>query len=160
MKMCLETSAIIGFLKDEPDCRSIEKLLALSESGQIELFVSSFAWEEAYKPLLDELGTNKKERLMKLTKHLPKVARIGEWTIGSDILGHNDSSTIELTLSKASRSDKEQFLSYAALGIDFFITKDKDFLKKLVRTRLEKEYGFQIGTAHECLDWIRQRGIY
>ncbi len=158
MKICLETSCIIGFLKDEPDCRSIERLLTLAESDQLELFVSNFAWEESYKPL-DELGNSRKECLRCVAKHLPKVARIGEWILGEDVLGHDDSAEIEGVLSKASRPDKEQFLSSAALGLDFFTTKDDDYLKESVRNKLVKEYGFQVGTPDECVNWIKHKGI-
>jgi len=159
MKICLETSCIIGFLKGEPDCQPIEKLLTLAETGQVKLFISNFAWEETYKPL-DELGNSRKERLEHLTNPSPKVARLGEWVLGEDVLGHDDSAEIESALSKASRPDREQFLSYAALGLDFFVTKDKHYLKKSVRSKFVKQYGFQVGKPDECMDWIKQRGIY
>ena len=158
MKICLETSSIIGFLQGERDCQPVERLLTLAESGQVELFVSDFAWEEIYKPL-DELGNSRKERLRYVAKHLPKVARIGEWELGSDVLGHDDSAEIEGALSQTGRPDREQFLSYAALGLDFFVTKDKDYLKKSVRSKFVKEYGFKVGRADECVDWLEQRGI-
>ncbi len=157
MKICLETSAIIGFLNDEPDCQAVEKLLILAETSQIELFVSNFAWEETYKPV-NESASNKKERLKNLTNHLPKVARLGEWVLGVDALGHDDSAEIEATLSKASRPDREQFLSYAALGLDFFVTKDKGYLKKSIHNRFAKEFGFQVGTPDECVHWIKGKG--
>lgn len=156
MRICLETSVIIGFLQDEPDCQPIETLLTLAENNQIELFASNFAWEEAYKPL-NKLGKSRKERLMRLTKHLPKVARLGEWQLGLDVLGHDDSPEIEFTVSKASRSDIEQFLSYAALSLDFFVTKDRGFLKKSVHSKLTNEYGFQVGTVKECINWLKQK---
>jgi hypothetical protein len=159
MKICLETSCIIGFLKNESDCEPIDKILTLAEAGQVELFVSDFAWQEQYKPL-DELGNSRKERLCKVIYNAPRVARIGEWVLGEDVLGHDDSSEIEHTLSRASRPDREQFLSYAALGFDFFVTKDAHFLKKSVRSKLMKEYGFQVGTPAECGGWINQKGIY
>ena len=159
MKICLETSTIIGFLQDEPDCQSIERLLVLAKAGLIELFVSDFAWQEIYK-LLDEKGNTKKECLKQVAKHLPKAARIGEWRLGFDVLAHNDSIEIEKTLSHSSRSDTEQFLSYAALDVDFFVTKDKHYLKKSVRSELVKEYGFQIGTADECIGWLKQKGVF
>ena len=155
MKICLETSAIIGFLNDEPDCQAVEKLLILAETSQIELFVSSFAWEETYKPL-NESASSKKERLARLANPSPKVARIGELVLGEDVLGSDDSVEIEDTLSKTSRPDREQFLSYAALGLDFFVTKDKHFLKKSVRNKLTKQYNFQIGTPDECIHWIEE----
>ena len=159
MKICLETSCIIGFLNGEPDCEPVGRLLTLAEAGHVELFVSDFAWEETYKPL-DKLGTSRKERLRYVTEHLPKVARIGEWRIGLDVLGHDDSAEIERALLQASRPDREQFLSYAAFGLTFFVTKDNDYLKKSVRSKLVKQYGFQVGTPDECMDWIEQREIY
>lgn len=99
--------------------------MTLTETGYVELFVSDFAWEETYKPL-DKLGTSRKERLRYVTKYLPKVAHMGEWRIGLDVLGHDDSAEIECTLLQASRLDGEQFLSYAAFGPTFFATKDDD----------------------------------
>ena len=158
MKICLETSCIIGFLKGESDCQPIDKILTFAETGQLELFVSDLAWEEIHKPL-DEIGNRRKERLKSLTNHLPKVARIGEGVLGEDVLGHDDSTDIERSLSKASRPDKEQFLSYAALGLDFFVTKDDHYLKKSVRSKFVKAYGFEVGRAAECVHWIEQRGI-
>ena len=157
MKICIETSYIIGFLRGETDCVHVERLLALAESGQVEVFISDFAWEETYKPM-DEFGNSRMERLRCVAKHLPKVARIGEWRLGLDVLGHNDSAEIESTLSQASRSDREQFLSYAALGLDFFVTKDEHYLKKSVRNKYEKEYGFRVGRADECINWIEWGG--
>ena len=159
MKICLETSCIIGFLKGEPDCEPIERLLTLAVTGDLEFFVSTFAWEEQYKPL-DELGKHRKEQLERLANPSPKVARLGEWVLGKDVLGHNDSAKIENTLSKASRPDREQFLSYAALGLDFFVTKDNHFLRKSVRSKLVLQYGFQAGTPEECVHWIKQSKIY
>jgi len=155
MKICLETSCVIGFLKGEPDCEPIEKLLSLAETSDSELFVSNFTWEEQYKPL-DELGKHRKERLKRLANLPPKVARLGEWVLGEDALGHDDSARIESTLSKASRADREQFLSYATLGLDFFVTKDYHFLKKSVRSKLISHYGFQVGTPEKCVHWIKQ----
>lgn len=159
MKVCLETSSIIGFLKGEPDCEPVEKLLTLAESGQLEVFVSNFAWEEVCKPM-DELGNSGMERLRCVAKGLPKVARVGEWRLGLDGLGHDNSADIERTISQASRPDREQFLSYAALGLGFFVTKDKHYLKKSVRNKYEKEYGFRVGRADECVEWIEQGRIY
>jgi hypothetical protein len=138
MKMCLETSCIIGFLNGEPDCEPVGRLLTLAETGHVELFVSDFAWKETYKPL-DKLGISRKERLRYVTEHLPKVARIGEWRIGLDVLGHDDSAGIERTLLQASRLDGEQFLSYAAFSLTFFATKDNGYLKKSVRSKLIKQ---------------------
>lgn len=158
MKICLETSCIIGFLKGEPGCKPIERLLTLAETGDAELFVSDLAWKEQYKPL-DELGDSRKKRLWQVFCNTPKVARIGEWVLGEDVLGHDDSAEIEAALSHASRPDREQFLSYTALGLDFFITKDNDYLKKSVRSKLVKQYGFQVGTPQECLTWIQESGI-
>jgi predicted nucleic acid-binding protein len=155
MKICLETSAIIGFFNDEQDCQAIEKLLTLAEAAQVELLTSNFAWEEQYKPL-NELGNSRKERLKCLTRYLPKVARIGEWQLGVDVLGSDDSAEIESTLSKASRPDREQFLSYAALGLDFFVTKDKHYLKKSIRSKLIKQYSFKVGTPNECIHSIEE----
>ena len=146
---------------NESDCEPIDKILTLAEAGSVELFVSDFAWEEQYKPLLDELGARRKERLCKVVCNAPKVARIEEWVLGEDALGHDDSAEIEHTLSRASRPDREQFLSYAALGLDFFVTKDKEhYLKKSVRGKFVKEYGFQLGTPAECVGWINQKRIY
>jgi hypothetical protein len=155
MKICLETSAIIGFCKDEPDCQPIERLLTLAENYQVEILISNFAWDEQYKPL-DELGNSRKERIARLANPSPKVARIGEWVLGEDVLGSDDSVEIGDTLSKTSRPDSEQFLSYAALGLDFFVTKDKHFLKKSVRNKLTKKYKFHIGTPDECIHWIEE----
>ncbi len=72
MKICLETSAIIGFLNDEPDCQAVEKLLTLAENHQLEIFVSNFAWDEQLKPL-NELGNSRKERLARLANPPPKL---------------------------------------------------------------------------------------
>ncbi|MBU2607987.1 MAG: hypothetical protein KKF26_01570 [Chloroflexi bacterium] len=155
MKICIETSAIIGFLKGEFDCQPIEQLLTLAEAGEVEILVSSFAWDEVYKPL-NELGNSKKERLRQMVQHLPKVARSGEWRLGFDVLGHEGSAEIEHSLSRASRSDKEQFLSYASLGLDFFVTKDKHFLKESVRTDFKRKYSFQVGNPKDCVDWIKK----
>jgi hypothetical protein len=128
----------------------------MAETGQAELFVS---WGEIYKPL-DKLGEIRKKRLVRVAKQLPKVARIGEWQLGINVLGHSDSAEIEDTILKASRPDREQFLSYAALGLNFFVTKDKDYLKKSVRQKFIKQYGFQVGKPDECLGWIKKRGVY
>ena len=152
-KICLETSAIIGFLKDEPDCQSIERILRLAEAGQVELFVSDFAWDEIYKPL-DALGNSRKKRLEAITRHSPRVARLGEWCLGFDMLGHDESVEIEDTLFPAGRADREQFLSYAALSLDFFVTKDKHFLRKSAGEKMEEEYGFRVCTPDECSSQI------
>jgi len=118
--------------------------------------VSSFAWDEVYKPL-NELGNSKKERLRRVVQHLPKVARLGEWRLDFDVLGHEGSAEIEHSLSRASRPDKEQFLSYASLGLGFFVTKDKHFLKESVRTDFKRKYSFQAGNPKDCVDWIKKR---
>ncbi len=157
MKICLETSSIIGFLKGEHDCQPIEGLLTLAETSGIEIFVSHFAWEEIYKPL-NGLGNSRKERLRRVAKHLPKVARLDELRLDFDVLGHDGSAEMEGVLLKAGRPDTEQFLSYAAFGLEFFVTKDEHYLKKSAQSKLE-EWGFSICTAEECLNWIRQRGI-
>ena len=158
MRVCLETSCIIGFLNDEPDCRSIERLLNLAETGHVDLFVSDFAWRETRQPI-GELDKRKMQRLKCATKPLPKVARIGEWVLGEDVLGHDDSLDIETALSRASRPDREQFLSYAAVGLDFFVTKDNHYLKNSVRARLANQYGFKVGMPEECLSWLKKCGI-
>jgi predicted nucleic acid-binding protein len=157
MKIFLETSSIIGFLNSEPDCQAIDKILTLAKAGQIEIFVSDFAWEEQKGPL-DEMGSSKKKRLESLANHAAKVARIGEWVLGVDVLAHDNSAEIESTLSTASQPDREQFLSHAALGSDFFVTKDKDFLKESVLSKFAKQYGFKVGTPEECLTFIEKRG--
>ena len=51
MMVCLETSCIIGFLNDEPDCQPIEKLPNLAETNHIQLFASDFAWNETCQPV-------------------------------------------------------------------------------------------------------------
>jgi hypothetical protein len=104
----METSVIIGFLKGEFDCQPIEQLLTLAEAGEIEIFVSSFAWDEVYKPL-NELGNSNKERVRRVVQHLPKVARLGEWELDFDVLGHKGSAEIEHSLSRASRQTKNSF---------------------------------------------------
>jgi hypothetical protein len=158
MRVCLETSCIIGFLNGEPDCQAIEVLLNLADTGYIELSVSDFAWEEIYQPI-SELGKREIQRLRRVANPMPKVARIGEWALGEDVLGRDDSSDIEATLSHASRPDKEQFLSYTAIGLDFFVTKDNHYLKRSVRTRLVNQYGFEVGRPGECLNWLKKCGI-
>ena len=158
MRVCLETSCIIGFLNGEPDCQSMEMLLNLAETGHIELFASDFAWGETRQPT-SEPGKRRMQRLRCATKPVPKVARIGEWVLGEDVLGHDDSSGMEATLSRASRPDREQFLSYAAVGLDFFVTKDDHYLKRSVRARLANQYGFRVGRPEECLTWLKKCGI-
>ena len=155
-RICLETSSIIGFVKGEPDCQPVEQLLTLAETGEVEIFVSDFAWKEAYKPL-DELGNSRKELVRRVAKALAKVARLGEWELGLDVLGHDNSAELEHSLSIANQPDKEQFLSYAALGLDFFVTKDNHFLRSHVRNKFREEYGFQVGNAKECMDWVNKR---
>lgn len=59
-KICLETSVIIGFLNDEPDCEAVDTLMALAEGGILKLYISDFAWAEQYKPL-NESSEQKKE---------------------------------------------------------------------------------------------------
>ena len=161
MKICLETSSISGFLKGEPDCEPIERLLTLAETGKVELFVSSFAWKEIYDPL-DELGSSRRERLSQVAKRFSKVAWVRHtWKIiGLDVSGKDDFAEVERSLSQASGLDGDHFLSYAALGLNFFVTKDRGYLEEPVRSQLVKKYDFQVGTADECVDWIGQRGVY
>ncbi|MFC2026403.1 hypothetical protein ACFLUX_00290 [Chloroflexota bacterium] len=131
----------------------------LAETGHIELFASDFAWGEVHQPT-SELGERRMQRLRRVANHAPKVFRIGESVLGGeDVLGHDGSSDIESTLSHASRPDKEQFLSYAALGLDFFVTKDEHHLKMSVKTKLANQYRFQIGKPEECLAWLEKCGI-
>ncbi len=157
MKVCLETSCIIGFLNCETDCQPIERLLTLAEDSQVELYVSDFAWQEIVTPL-DQSGVEKMERLRRVAKYLPKVARLGEWVLGEHVLGHDNSPGIERGLSHASRPDREQFLSYAAVGLDYFVTKDHHYLKRSVRTQFVDQYGFEIGMPEECLAWLEKQG--
>ncbi len=80
--------------------------------------------------------------------------------LGECVLGHDDSCEVEVVLSRASRPDIEQFLSYAAVCLDFFVTKDNHYLKKSVQTKLTKEYGSRVGNPQQCLNWLKERGVY
>ncbi|MEW6143074.1 MAG: hypothetical protein AB1597_08005 [Chloroflexota bacterium] len=124
-----------------------------AESGELDVFVSDFAWDEIYKAP-DAAGKSGKERLRRVATPLQKAAHLDEWKLGVDILGHTDSSKMDKVLSRASRPDREQFLSYAAIGLDYFVTEDKHYLRKTVRNKLTKEYGLIVCSVAECVEAI------
>ncbi len=155
----LETSAAIAYLVNEPEWEDIERLLALAEAARIQLVMSEFAWSEikpGHKHRRDRL-----ERLQNVAQPIPKVARVGEWRVGLDMLAHDASNEIETSFPrKAGREDREQFLSYAARATaSYFVTKDKDFLKGSMRTSVHKRFGFQVGQPKSCLESLKEEGI-
>jgi len=158
-KIVLETSAAIAYLTNEPESADIERLVALAEAGRIQLLMSEFAWSEiepGHQHPADRL-----ERLASIAHHIPKVARVGEWRLGLDMLGHDASNEIQSRIGPgAGSADTEQFLSFAArASASYFVTKDRDFLKESKRTGVHKRFGFQVGAPEACLEWLREEGI-
>ncbi len=158
--VALETSAAIAYLNGEAEWEEVEELVRLAEGAKISILMSDFTWREIKPhPAHD---TVRLERLRRVGEPLPKVARVGEWILGVDVLGHDASSEIERRLGGgASRADREQFLSYASQpDVDFFVTKDKrDFLRNSVKERVHQRFTFQVGEPRDCLEWLREQGI-
>ena len=157
----LETSAAIAYLGSEPEWPDVEGLVQLAEQERVVLFMSDFAWNE-----IRPHRTHDKHRLNRLKKTariIPKVARLGEWLLGEDALGHDSSHEIEASLAPPvgrSRPDVEQFLSYCAqLDADFFVTTDGGFLKDNAKAQVHDRFGFRVGRPADCVEWLRDRNL-
>ena len=80
--------------------------------------VSGFAWAEIFYERRERKDRYQRVELISAT--LPKVARIGEW-IRRRHAGHDSSVESVRTSRRASKPDREQFLSFAAQTNDDFI---------------------------------------
>jgi predicted nucleic acid-binding protein len=160
-KIVLETSAAIAYLTNEPESADIERLVALAEAGRIELLMSEFAWSEIERG--HQHRADRLERLASIAHHIPKVARVGEWRLGLDMLGHDASDEIQRALPSGVRSDRpdlEQFLSYCARSrLAFFVTKDEGFLKESARLNVHAKFGLRVGRPEGCISWLEDQAI-
>ena len=155
--VALETSAAIAYLNGEAEWDEVEELVRLAEGAKISILMSDFTWREIKPhPAHD---TVRLERLRRVGEPLPKVARVGEWILGVDVLGHDASSEIERELRSLGTPDIEQFLSYCAQHRKsvFFVTKDHGFLKAKAKRQVHAEFGFQVGKPADCLEWLEER---
>jgi hypothetical protein len=155
----LETSVAMAHLKGEPEALTIEMLLALAEAGAIRILMSDYARREIVPSRQPE---GKLSRLYSVAELVPNVARIGDWRLGVDMLGHDASEEIEKMLpSERTRQDLEQLLSYAARHeMSYLVTKDKRDLLKVSIQKLYEKHGFNVGTPAECIEWLRSLGIH
>lgn len=157
--IALETSAAIAYLNGEDEWEEVEELVRLAEGAKISILMSDFTWREIKPhPAHD---TVRLERLRSVGEPLPNVARVGEWILGVDVLGHDASSEIEKELRSLSTPDIEQFLSYCAQHHKsvFFVTKDRGFLKAKAKREVHAKFGFQVGKPADYLEWLRRQKL-
>ena len=154
-RICLETSIVNGYLRNEFECKAIDGLFAMVENGALEIYISDLAWNEIFRPLTNEHEKGKKEKLLQLARHLPKMEQLELWLPEIDIPGLDDSGEINGELASTIREDVEQFLSYATLGVSYLVTREKEYyLNESICRHLSDKYGFRICTPQECLDYL------
>jgi hypothetical protein len=157
----LETSAALAYLNMECESAAVGKLVQLAERSKIVLLMSDFAWQQTDSARYQD--SDRYARLAALVEHLPKVARLDEWVLGEDMLGHDSSDEIQRALPSGVRSDRpdlEQFLSYCAKSrAAFFVTKDDGFFKESAQLNVHAKFGFRVGRPEACLEWLKENGI-
>ncbi len=153
-RVAVETSAILAYLNDEEEAADMTGIVDLAELGRVRLFVSEFAWDEI--DLSRCPYPERFDRMKSLADSLPTVMRIGSGIIGVHVIGHANQNEIARSLPKGlSCKDTEQFLAYCAQRkVEFFVTKDGDFLKEKARA-VHETFNFEVGTPSECAAYLR-----
>ncbi len=152
--IALETSAVLAYLNDEADAVAMAGIVEIAEQGRARLLISEFAWGEIDQRRCPH--PERWDRITDLAESLPTVAGLGTWVLGEHALGHDNSNEIVRSLPKGlSSEDIEQFLAYCAQRqVEFFVTKDGDFLSEKARA-VHGAFNFEVGTPSECAAYLQ-----
>ena len=154
-QITLDTNLLVEYWKEQERRETVQKLLDLSETGAIELAVTSRIRQDVPAPPLSEM-----------INHLPEigvtesgsVTRLGYWQLGVDQLGDDafaafSAKVAELAASSGQREpdwrDWDHLHAHYLQGRDVFLTWDSGILH--IADQLRDEFGIVVTTPEHYL---------
>lgn len=155
IRLTLDTNLLLEYWKEQDRSPTIEELLLLATSGEVDLAVTARIREDIPRPpltiRLNDLGTLN-------VSEVPSVIRIGSWMLGRDVIGNAEfvdfsSSIADILRKKGARvpdwRDWDHVHAHYVLKRDIFLTWDKPLLS--IGNELQNRFGIVVMTPEAYL---------
>lgn len=136
IRVTIDTMYVRDVLDDRPEKKLVERLLDAQRDGVVEVAVTAVIEDDIPN---DPLATRLKELPVLGIESVPRVARLGSWVLGRDVLGSQDAVDFfnSTTTQLPGTADQSHLHAHIAADRDIFLTRDKGILRLAAELKTE-----------------------